>query len=205
MNEGNFAHSNTQARAGCCLRIEKVRRSALTCEDKNMSENQLSKASKISQVKKFSEILVEPIEQAAEIVSKLFAVLPPGLLPFSISIDPVTKNIDQRVARLDEARNALMESLQAIDELRREADGNKLDLARVIAELSAVKVDKAEAERELFAVKKAVDVDVEVFRSIARIPDDAQVKRERLIGFVTGVLASVIASAIWWAGAKIIG
>ncbi|WP_070360943.1 hypothetical protein [Duganella sp. HH105] len=170
-----------------------------------MSENQLSKASKISQVKKFSEILVEPIEQAAEIVSKLFAVLPPGLLPFSISIDPVTKNIDQRVARLDEARNALMESLQAIDELRREADGNKLDLARVIAELSAVKVDKAEAERELFAVKKAVDVDVEVFRSIARIPDDAQVKRERLIGFVTGVLASVIASAIWWAGAKIIG
>lgn len=97
-----------------------------------------------------------------------------------------------------------MNSLQAIDELRHEADCNKEDLTRVVAELSAVRVDKAAVERELFAVKKAVDVDVEVFRSIARIPDEAQVRRERLIGFTTGVLASVIASTIWWAGAKFI-
>ena len=168
-----------------------------------MDENQATKPRGIL-VKKFAEGLVEPIEVAAEIVSRLFAALPPGLLPFSISIDPATKNIDQRVARLDEARNALMESLQAIDELRHEADCNKKDLTRVVAELSAVRVDKAAAERELFAVKNAVDIDVEVFRSIARIPDDAQVRRERLIGFTTGVLASVIASAIWWAGAKFI-
>lgn len=55
-----------------------------------MDENQATK-SRGMQVKKFAEGLVETIEMAAEIVSKLFAVFPPGLLPFSISIDPTTK------------------------------------------------------------------------------------------------------------------
>ena len=157
-----------------------------------------------TQLKKLADGIVDPIEMAAEIVSRLFAALPPGLLPFSIRIDPATRSIEQRVARLDEARNALMESLQAIDELRDEADRNKHDLARVLDELSAARVDREAAERELSTVKEAVNVDVEVFRSIARIPNEAQVRRERLIGFTTGVLASVIASAIWWAGAKIL-
>ncbi len=168
-----------------------------------MSEH-LPKQSKFeTQLKNVAEGIVDPIEMAAEIVSRMFAVLPQGWLPFSIRIDPASRSIEQRVARLDEARNALMESLQAIDELREEADRNKQDLARVLQELSAAKVDKEAAERELSAVKDAVNVDVDVFRSIARIPDDAQIRRERLIGFTTGVLASIIASAIWWAGAKI--
>jgi len=149
--------------------------------------------------------LAESIELAAEMVSKMFAVLPPGLLPFSIVIEPATKSMDHRVARLDEARNALLEGLQAIDELREEADRNKQDLAKALTDLSNVQVNKATAERELHAVKEAVNVDIEVFRSIARIPDEAQIKRERLVGFVTGVLASIIASAIWWAGSKLVG
>jgi len=91
------------------------------------------------------------------------------------------------------------------DELRDEADRNKQDLAKALAELSTVQVNKATAERELYAVKEAVNVDIEVFRSLARIPNDAQIKRERLMGFITGVLASIIASAIWWAGSKLVG
>jgi hypothetical protein len=153
----------------------------------------------------FAAGLGGPIEVAVEIVSKLFAALPDGLLPFSISIEPATKSVDERVARLDEARNALMEGLQAIDELRDEADRNKQDLATALAELSTVQVSKATAERELYAVKEAVNVDIEVFRSLARIPNEAQIKRERLMGFITGVLASIIASAIWWAGSKLAG
>lgn len=148
---------------------------------------------------------VSPIEMAVEMVSKMFAMLPDGVLPFSISIEPATKSVDERVARLDEARHALMEGLQAIDELRDEADRNKQDLAKALAELSTVQVNKATAERELYAVKEAVNVDIEVFRSLARIPNDAQIKRERLMGFITGVLASIIASAIWWAGSKLVG
>ncbi len=173
-----------------------------------MDENQPLVSSQVQQVrplKKLAQLVLESIYDTNEIVAKLLAILPPALFPFSISIDPATRSIDQRVARLDEARHALLESLQAIDQLRHEADCNKQYLAIVVAELGAVKVDKAAAERELVAVKKAVDVDVEIFRSIARIPNEAQVRRERLIGFITGVLASVFASAIWWLGAKFIG
>lgn len=154
---------------------------------------------------KFGTGLTDPIELAVELVSKMFAALPPGLVPFSITMEPTTRSVDHRVARLDEARNALMEGLQAIDELREEADRNKADLAKALAELSNVQVSKATAERELDAVKEAVNVDIEVFRSIARIPDEAQIKRERLVGFVTGVLASIVASVIWWAGSKLLG
>lgn len=154
---------------------------------------------------KFGTGLTDPIELAVELVSKMFAALPPGLVPFSITMEPTTRSVDHRVARLDEARNALMEGLQAIDELREEADRNKADLAKALAELSTVQVSKATAERELDAVKEAVNVDIEVFRSIARIPDEAQIKRERLVGFVTGVLASIVASVIWWAGSKLLG
>lgn len=170
-----------------------------------MSEIHLADDSAHKARSKFMAGLADPIEQAAEMVSKMFAVLPPGLLPFSIVIEPATKSVDHRVARLDEARNALMEGLQAIDELREEADRNKQDLAKALTELSNVQVNKATAERELNAVKEAVSVDIEVFRSIARIPDEAQIRRERLVGFVTGVLASIVASIIWWAGSKLVG
>jgi hypothetical protein len=70
-------------------------------------------------LKKIADGIVDPIAIAAEIVSRMFAALPPGWLPFSIRIDQAARTIEQRVARLDDARNALMESLQAIDELRR--------------------------------------------------------------------------------------
>lgn len=170
-----------------------------------MSNIQPTKAHVVSSSSNFVRGFGGTIEIAVEIVSKMFAAIPYGLLPFSISIEPATKSVDERVARLDEARNALMEGLQAIDELRDEADRNKQDLAAALAELSTVQVSKATAERELYAVKEAVNVDIEVFRSLARIPNEAQIRRERLMGFITGVLASILASTIWWAGSKLVG
>lgn len=170
-----------------------------------MAENDPRAPRAESTLGKFAERVADPIAIAVEMVSRVFAVLPVGFMPFSISIEPATRSVDKRVARLEDARHALMEGLQAIDELRSEADRNKKDLATALADLNAVKTDKATAERELSAVKEAVSVDVEVFRAIARIPNEAQIKRERLIGFTTGVLASIIASGIWWAGAKLVG
>lgn len=56
------------------------------------------------------------------------------------------------------------------------------------------------------ALRKLAEVDVEAFRKVAGVPTQLQMAkerfRERAYGFLLGVLASVVASAIWWLLAK---
>lgn len=109
-----------------------------------------------------------------------------------------SRTIDQRLARLDEARTALAESLVAIEDLQRQAETSKRDHARARAELDATMASKDDAERKLEAIKRLMEQDVEAFQTIAGVPN---VQKERMIGFGSGIAASVIASLLWALGA----
>lgn len=104
-----------------------------------------------------------------------------------------TPSIDRRLAKLEIAKAALMESLSAVEELQRQAEDGKIEHERVRAELAATIANKDDAERKLQSIQALITQDVEAFQTLAGVPD---VGKERLLGFASGVVASVIASGL---------
>jgi hypothetical protein len=119
----------------------------------------------------------------------------------SVELFPHTSpvvSIDERIQRIDAARQNLAEALDAMDELKIAAEQNKAELATAIERLDAARQERASAEKELQGVREIAQSDIEVFKKLAGVPSKLEIAKERLLGFLFGVLASVVASMIWW-------
>jgi hypothetical protein len=108
------------------------------------------------------------------------------------------ETIDDRLLKIESAKRNLEDALSAMNELTIAAEQNKLELASAMRSLEIIKHDKSHAERQLESIKTIAETDIQAFRKIAGVPDKLQVAKERFIGFVLGVLASLLASVFWW-------
>jgi len=108
------------------------------------------------------------------------------------------QSVDERIAKIEAARLNLTEALGAIDELKTAAEQNKAELAQALQTLCVTQAEKAIAERELQAVRQIAQNDVGAFQRLAGVQSKRDVARERFVGFLLGVIASVLASAVWW-------
>lgn len=119
----------------------------------------------------------------------------------SIEILPkyaATDTIGQRIEKIDIARKNLVDALEAMEELKQAAEQNKTELAAAIERLNIAHKERVFAERELQAVRGIAQSDIEVFKKLAGVPSQLEVAKERFVGFVLGILASVLASGVWW-------
>jgi chromosome segregation ATPase len=107
-----------------------------------------------------------------------------------------TPGIDERIAQIDVARDSLESALSAIGELKAAAERNKEELRTALGRIEEARAAEAAAEKELENVKQIAQADVEVFKKLAGVPSRAQIARERFIGFVIGVVASLAAWGI---------
>ena len=119
--------------------------------------------------------------------------------------DPKTLSspIDERIKKIDSARENLVESLKAIDELKSTTHENKKELEEVLKKLGHIEKEKRSVEQELEKIRKITNSDIEIFRKLAGVPDDSDRKKERVVGFISGIVASLIASAIIFGGATL--
>lgn len=106
----------------------------------------------------------------------------------------ITPTVDARLAKLEDARRYLLESLEAVDELKRDAEQNKRDLERALAELQVTMADRDAAHEELRAIRTVMSADIAAFRNLAGVPN---VMKERVIGCVAGIIASLVATILW--------
>ena len=74
--------------------------------------------------------------------------------------------------------------------------------AATLQTLAATQTQSASAEKELEAVREIAKSDIGVFQKLAGVPSRQEVAKERFIGFLLGIAASVLASAVWWALTK---
>jgi chromosome segregation ATPase len=102
-------------------------------------------------------------------------------------------SIDERIEKLDVAREHLADALLAIDDLKNTAKDSKIELAELQNRFTVLEEQKASAESKLEEIQIVTRSDIEAFRTLAGIPN---VRRERFIGFVSGLVASLIATAI---------
>lgn len=141
-----------------------------------------------------------------EVVAKILRGLHISVGISGISVgfqEEAQHSLDQRVAKLDAARANLVDGIQAIDQLMAEAQKNKTEIVEAAQQISRLNADKQSLYEELNAIKSLVTADVDAFRKVAGVPTATDIRRERLIGFVSGIVASLIASALVFGATKL--
>lgn len=114
----------------------------------------------------------------------------------SFEQEQTERSIDERIAKIDLAKANLLEGLQAIDELKAEAERNKKEVEIAVEQVNRLERNKIDLQSELAAIKTVVQTDVSAFRRVAGVLGPAEIRRERLLGFFSGVVASLVASGI---------
>ncbi len=115
----------------------------------------------------------------------------------------VGHSIDERIRKIDVARANFVDGLAAIDELRKSAEENKKEVQEAMQQLTILARDKEQLQKKVQSVRQVISSDVETFREIAGVPSPADIRRERVVGFISGVIASVVASGCVYALVKI--
>lgn len=153
----------------------------------------------MSSTERFISIITDSVDW-------LFANFEITKLP-DISIDfdvGAQKNLDERIAKLDAARKNLEDGIDAIENLKIEAERSKVEIAAATLQVEQLAKDKASLSSRLEAMQTVLTADVDAFRQVAGVPNAAAVRRERLVGFVSGVAASLVAAGLLWAGTKLL-
>lgn len=109
-------------------------------------------------------------------------------------------SVDERIQKIDAAKHNLSEALDTIHELKVAAEQNKAELSVALERLNDAKLQQMTAERELTAVRDIARSDIEVFQRLAGVPSRKQIAKERFIGFLLGITASIVAAGLWTLG-----
>lgn len=121
---------------------------------------------------------------------------------FGVTVSYVEKGvseatIDDRLAKIESARDSLVEALSAVDELKERAEENKRDLEHLTEQIHRAELDKQSLSSELQTLKGIASLDSESVRKVLKLPTRVTIWTERVIAFGLGILASTIASLIY--------
>lgn len=118
--------------------------------------------------------------------------------------EPSEQTIDERIAKIDAARTNLVDGLKAIDELKATAEENKLELNRALERLDELQAERQSAESELEDIRQIASADVTSFRRVIGIPSKSEIRRQQFVGFISGVVASLVTVGILWFGSIVL-
>jgi hypothetical protein len=134
----------------------------------------------------------DALDSAVVAVLKLFGIERP-----SIQFGAAPVDIDQRLAKIEVARAALVESLQAVDFLKSQAEENKQELARALETIAQLEIQKSTKQRELETLHRVAELDTGALKKLFAVPTEARIWRERIYGLASGVIGSLIAAGVW--------
>jgi len=138
---------------------------------------------------KFLDILTDTISQFIPSIS---------ISGTELSFSTKPSSIDDRIKKIELAKQNLLEGLSAIEQLQKEAENNRQEVQQALKKLGELEANKTSLLEEVQSIKEVINSDVSAFQKIARIPDEKQIRRERFIGFVSGIVSSIIATALIW-------
>ena len=102
--------------------------------------------------------------------------------------------IDERIRKIDAARDNLMDALIAIDELKYSAEQNKAELELLKLALAKAAADKGNLEAQNQDLQKLAEVKVDTVRSALGIPSAWEVRRGYVVSFFVGIISTIALS-----------
>ncbi|TPM98123.1 hypothetical protein [Mesorhizobium sp. B2-1-3A] len=115
-------------------------------------------------------------------------------------LDDSESSVDERLLKIDQARQNLTDALSAIEELGSQASRQKAELEVLTAAVAHAASEKAAVTNELTTIRTLANLDTRSVQRAFAVPTRSQRWFERGFSFCLGILASLIASFIfdWW-------
>ena len=112
--------------------------------------------------------------------------------------------IDERISKLNDVQTYLSDAIDAVEDLKTQANRNKEINQRLLSDLSILRENQQRAKADAKAITDATQADIDAFRKLAGVPSKEEIRRGQVISFWSGVVASLFAAGIWWCGAKML-
>ncbi|MEL7026831.1 MAG: hypothetical protein AAGO57_06345, partial [Pseudomonadota bacterium] len=120
-----------------------------------------------------------------------------GRLEFYVNSPRTMGSIDDRIAKIDEAKTSLAIALNAVEEQQVGAQRSKDDYEKIRHQLHLVTQEHGIAEERLAQIEGLSQIETEAVRETLGLPGRREVLVERGVGFIFGVIASLIAAYLW--------
>lgn len=120
-----------------------------------------------------------------------------GPLDLNHMLKQSNESVDDRIAKLDQARESLSSAIQAINELEEQANSQKRELVNLTIAAHEAELKNTNLQSRMDELRRLSAIDANVVQEAFNIPSRLQRWMERLIGFLLGIAASIIASLIY--------
>jgi AcrR family transcriptional regulator len=133
-------------------------------------------------------------------IAQLLSIITRGRIqaPKFHVVDTSLENVDARLAKLDDAKANLTDALEAIEAIKLASIQNKEDLEVALSQLDSLREKKMDLEQELNEIRTVAQSDISAFRQTVGLPSKSDILRERIVGFTSGLFASLLAWAVIW-------
>jgi len=101
--------------------------------------------------------------------------------------------LGETLKKVETAQEHLTDAIEAIDVIREQVISERTQLDTFLSEVEHKKVQYKEATSDLKDTQQLLNQDQEKLRTALGINS----KREKIIGFISGIIASLIAALIW--------
>jgi len=101
--------------------------------------------------------------------------------------------LGETLKKVETAQEHLTDAIEAIDIIHEQVISERTQLDTLLSEVEHKKVQYKEATSDLKDTQQLLNQDQEKLRTVLGINS----KREKIIGFISGIIASLIAALIW--------
>ena len=136
---------------------------------------------------------INVVEQALRYLSRYFRTVRLG--PVSIELRTAAeREFGQTIEKIARAQENLTEAIAAIDDVKTKYTDEKTRLDELIAQVRIKRAEYERAAQDLVRTKELLAEDQERLRRLLGLND----RRSKIVGFISGVLASLTTAVIWF-------
>src|SRR5690606_30804104 len=141
----------------------------------------------------FSTLFLEALAQASRsLLRDIGLTVKVGPFNFFAVLGKSEETLDARLSKLDQARQNLVEALDAVAEMEAQANESKAELNRLSAAVRRAAGQKAALAEEVQTARALASLDVKSVQTALGMPTRFQRWVDRLLSFTMGIIASLL-------------
>jgi len=141
-------------------------------------------------------LIIESVKLYIDLIERVFEFIEGKRRTKKVMQTPLGETLQ----KVTVAQQHLTDAIESIDVIREQVMAERTQLDQLLAEVEKKKAQYNEATSDLRATQNLLTQDQKKLRTALGVNSS----REKLIGFLSGIIASTIATAIWVLGSNLI-
>ncbi len=141
-------------------------------------------------------LIIDSVKLYIDLIERIFEFIEGRRRTKKVMQTPLGETLE----KVSVAQQHLTDAIESIDVIRQQVVAERTQLDQLLAEVENKRAQYNEATSDLKATQNLLTQDQEKLRAALGVNSS----REKLIGFLSGIIASIIATAIWVLGSSLV-